>query len=100
MSSKYAYIIIDSAPLMLVSDTLSIADTADATLYVVRSGESRNILIDFANDLMKDSKLNNVSFVINDVSKREGGYGYNYSYGYGYSQTKDKKSWWKKMFKS
>lgn len=100
MSSQYAYIIIDSAPLMLVSDTLSIADTADATLYVVRSGESRNILINFANDLVKDSKLNNVSFVINDVSKRAGGYGYNYSYGYGYSQTNDKKSWWKKMFKS
>jgi len=100
MSSRYAYIIIDSAPLMLVSDTLSIADTADATLYVVRSGISKNILIDFANDLVRDSKLSNVSFVINDVSKRAGGYGYNYSYGYGYSQTKDKNSWWKKIFKS
>jgi len=100
MSSRYAYIIIDSAPLMLVSDTLSIADTADATLYVVRSGVSKNILIDFANDLVRDSKLSNVSFVINDVSRRAGGYGYNYSYGYGYSQTKDKNSWWKKIFKS
>ncbi|MDQ0064406.1 GumC family protein [Chryseobacterium lathyri] len=100
MSSQYAYIIIDSAPLMLVSDTLSIADTADATLYVVRSGVSKNILIDFANDLVRDSKLTNVSFVVNDVSKRAGGYGYNYSYGYGYSQTKDKSSWWKKIFKS
>jgi Mrp family chromosome partitioning ATPase len=100
MSSQYTYIIIDSAPLMLVSDTLSIADTADATLYVVRSGVSKNILIDFANDLVRDSKLSNVSFVINDVSRRAGGYGYNYSYGYGYSQTKDKKSWWSKIFKS
>lgn len=99
MSSQYAYIIIDSAPLMLVSDTLSIADAADATLYVVRSGISRNILIDFANDQVKESKLTNVSFIINDVSKRAGGYGYNYSYGYGYGQN-DKKSWWKKMFKS
>ncbi|GEN67392.1 GumC family protein [Chryseobacterium rhizosphaerae] len=100
MSSQYAYIIIDSAPLMLVSDTLSIADTADATLYVVRSAISRNILIDFANDLVRDSKLSNVSFIVNDVSKRAGGYGYNYSYGYGYSQTKDKKNWLKKIFKS
>ncbi|WP_313001111.1 GumC family protein [Chryseobacterium gleum] len=100
MSSQYTYIIIDSAPLMLVLDTLSIADTADATLYVVRSGVSKNILIDFANDLVRDSKLSNVSFVINDVSKRAGGYGYNYSYGYGYSQTKAKKSWWSKIFKS
>ncbi|KMQ68955.1 tyrosine protein kinase [Chryseobacterium sp. FH2] len=100
MSSQYAYIIIDSAPLMLVSDTLSIADVADAALYVVRSGVSKNILIDFANDLVKDSKLSNVSFVINDVSKKAGGYGYNYSYGYGYGHTSDKKSWWKKIFKS
>lgn len=100
MSSQYTYIIIDSAPLMLVSDTLSIADTADATLYVVRSGVSKNILLDFANDLVRDSKLSNVSFVINDVSRRAGGYGYNYSYGYGYSQTKEKKSWLSKIFKS
>ena len=100
MSSQYAYIVIDSAPLMLVSDTLSIADTADATLYVVRSAVSKNILIDFANDLVRDSKLTNVSFVVNDVSRNAGGYGYNYSYGYGYSQTKDKDSWWKKIFKS
>lgn len=99
MSSQYAYIIIDSAPLMLVSDTLSIADAADATLYVIRSGISRNILVDFANDQVKESKLTNVSFIINDVSKRAGGYGYNYSYGYGYGQN-DKKGWWKKMFKS
>ncbi|WP_426477600.1 GumC family protein [Chryseobacterium sp. CBSDS_008] len=100
MSSRYTYIIIDSAPLMLVSDTLSIADTADATLYVLRSGVSKNILVDFANDLVKDSKLSNVSFVINDVSRRAGGYGYNYSYGYGYSQTKANTSWWSKIFKS
>ncbi|SIQ58878.1 capsular exopolysaccharide family [Chryseobacterium sp. RU37D] len=99
MSSQYAYIIIDSAPLMLVSDTLSIADTADTILYVVRSGVSKNILIDFANDLVRDSKLSNVSFIINDVSKRAGGYGYNYSYGYGYNNS-EKKSWWKKIFKS
>ncbi|SEM29465.1 capsular exopolysaccharide family [Chryseobacterium taichungense] len=100
MSSMYAYIIIDSAPLMLVSDTLSIADVADATLYVVRSGESKNILIDFANDLVNDGKLSNVSFIVNDVTKRAGGYGYNYSYGYGYSEDKNKKKWWSKIFKS
>jgi capsular exopolysaccharide synthesis family protein len=102
MASKYAYIIIDSAPLMLVSDTLSIADVADATLYVVRSGVSRNVLIDFAQDLVKESKLKNVSFVVNDVSKkaRGYGYGYNYGYGYGYNDKETKKSWLHKIFKS
>ncbi|WP_374459409.1 GumC family protein [Chryseobacterium taeanense] len=101
MASQYAYIIIDSAPLMLVSDTLSIADVADATLYVVRSGVSRNVLIDFAQDLVKESKLKNVSFVVNDVSKkaRGYGYGYNYGYGYGYNNKEAKKTWWSKIFK-
>lgn len=98
---KYTYVIIDSAPLMLVSDTLYIADTADATLYVVRSGVSRNILIDFANGLVNESKLSNVSFVINDVSKNAGGYGYGYNYGYGYGYSSEKKKkWWQKIFKS
>ncbi|SMP15421.1 GumC family protein [Chryseobacterium profundimaris] len=102
MASRYAYIIIDSAPLMLVSDTLSIADVADATLYVVRSGVSRNVLIDFAEDLVKDSKLRNVSFVVNDVSRkaRGYGYGYNYGYGYGYNNKETEKKWWNKIFKS
>lgn len=100
LTSKYAYIVIDSAPLMLVSDTLNISDTADATLYVVRSGVSRNILIDFANNLVKESKLSNVSFVINDVSKNVGGYGYGYNYGYGYGYTTDKKkNWWQKLLR-
>ncbi|WP_312993424.1 GumC family protein [Chryseobacterium flavum] len=100
MSSHYAYIVIDSAPLMLVSDTLNIANTADATLYVVRSGVSRNILIDFANSLVRESKLSNVSFVINDVSKNVGGYGYGYNYGYGYGYTSEKKkSWWQKLLR-
>ncbi|MCP1302146.1 polysaccharide biosynthesis tyrosine autokinase [Chryseobacterium sp. S0630] len=99
MSSRYEYIVIDSAPLMLVSDTLSISDTADASLYVVRSGVSRKILIDFANKLVRESKISNVSFVINDVSKNVGGYGYGYNYGYGYGYTTDKeKKWWQKLF--
>ncbi|AYM99077.1 GumC family protein [Chryseobacterium sp. 3008163] len=100
LSSKYEYIIIDSAPLMLVSDTLSIADVADATLYVVRSGISRNVLVDFANNLVKEAKIKNVSFVINDVSKNAGGYGYGYNYGYGYGYSTDQgKRWWIKIFK-
>jgi len=96
LSRTYAYIIIDSAPLMLVSDTLSIADSADATIYVLRSGVTRNLMVDFAGGLVKDSKLSNLSFVINDVSKNSGGYGYNYGYGYGYTNDR-KESWWKKI---
>jgi tyrosine-protein kinase Etk/Wzc len=95
---QYNYVIIDSAPLMLVADTYNIVDTADATLYVVRSGVSRNIFIDFVNTLVKESKLSNIAFVINDISKNISGYGYNYGYGYGYNADKQK-SWWHKIFK-
>ncbi|RNA61668.1 polysaccharide biosynthesis tyrosine autokinase [Chryseobacterium nematophagum] len=97
MSTKYTYIIIDSAPLMLVSDTLSISNVADATLYLVRAGVTRSLMLDFVNGLVKDSKIPNVSFIVNDVSKT---YGYAYNYGYGYGYSKDKQdNWFKKLLK-
>lgn len=102
--ADYEYIVIDSAPLMLVSDTLSLSDTADATLYIVRSGVSKKVLIDFANQITNENKIHNVSFVLNDVAKNVRGYGYygygyNYGYGYGYGKSEKKKSWIGQWFK-
>lgn len=81
----YDYVILDTAPLMLVTDTLLFADMADATLYVTRSGYTEKSLIEFANKLIDTKKIKNVAFVLNDVKKEYFGYGN--KYGYGYSQT-------------
>ncbi|MCL1671855.1 GumC family protein [Elizabethkingia ursingii] len=79
---KYDYIIVDTAPLMLVTDTFLIADLADATIYVTRSKYTEKTLIEFANNNIDQKKIKNVGFVLNDVSKNYFGYGNKYGYGY------------------
>lgn len=83
----YDYIIVDTAPLMLVTDTFLFAELADATIYVTRSGYTEKSLIDFANKNIASKKIKNVGFVLNDVDKDYFGYGNKYGYGYG---TKEK----------
>ncbi|AZI19810.1 GumC family protein [Chryseobacterium taklimakanense] len=83
LRDDYDYIILDTAPLMLVTDTFLIADLADATLYVTRSGYTEKALIEFANKNIDQKKIKNVGFVLNDVEKDYFGYGNKYGYGYG-----------------
>lgn len=82
----YDYIILDTAPLMLVTDTFLISEMADATIYVVRSEFTEKTLIDFANKQVDGKKIKNVGFVLNDVSKNNFGYGNKYGYGYAASE--------------
>lgn len=93
LKSSYNYILIDTAPLMLVTDTVISADMADATIYVLRSEYTENQLVDFANKQIISQKIKNVGFVLNDVNKSNFGYGNKYGYGYG----TEEKSWFKKL---
>ncbi len=92
LKEKYNYIIVDTAPLMPVTDTRLSVDMADAIVYVSRSEYTEKPLIDFANQLVAGEKIKNVGFVLNDVSK--GNFGYGNKYGYGYSADK---SWFQKL---
>ncbi|WP_159022684.1 tyrosine-protein kinase [Formosa sp. L2A11] len=86
----YDYIIVDTAPIILVSDTLLISQYADATVYVTRAGVTEKKLLGFSRELYDNKKLNNMVYVVNSISdsKNSRGYGYNYGYGYGYHQEK------------
>ncbi len=88
LRTRYDYIILDTAPLMLVTDTLIISNLADATLYVTRSGYTEETLIEFANKQIESGKIKNTAFVLNDVSKDHFGYGNKYGYGYNAEQKK------------
>lgn len=83
LRTKYDYIIVDTAPLMLVTDTFLISQHADCTVYITRSGYTEKALIDFANKSISSGKIKNVGFVLNDVKKNDFGYGNKYGYGYG-----------------
>lgn len=95
LKSQYQYVIVDTAPLMLVTDTFLIADLADVTFYVIRSGYTEKSLIEFAKKNIDANKIKNVGFVLNDVTKENFGYGNKYGYGYGHGQ--DKLSFWQKL---
>ncbi len=93
LKDNYDYVVFDTAPLMLVTDTFLISDYADATVYVVRSNYTEKSLIDFANKNIETSKIKNVAYVLNDVDSAFFGYGNKYGYGYGV----EKKSLWRKI---
>ena len=98
LKDKYEYIILDTAPMMLVTDSFLISNFADVTLYVTRSDVSQKEFINFANSNIDLGKLVNPMFVLNDVHQTNLGYGN--KYGYGYSQEVDDSLWsrFKNMF--
>lgn len=91
VSDKYDYVIVDTAPLMVVTDTLLISEYANHIIYVTRAGITETKVIEFPLKLKEEGKLNGLSFVVNDVKESNLGYGGKYGYGYG----KSTKKWWK-----
>ena len=91
VSELYDYVIVDTAPMMVVSDTLLIAPYANHIIYVTRAGVTDETAVNFPLNLRDEGKLKGVSFVVNDVSLENLGYGGKYGYGYG----KTTKKWWK-----
>ncbi len=93
LKNEYDYIIVDTAPTILVTDTLLIAPFADATIYALRSGFSEKKLLAFSEELINSGKLVNASYLLNGLTKNKMyGYSYNYGYNYGYYQ-EEKRSW-------
>lgn len=99
VKKEFDYIIVDTAPTLLVTDTLLIAENADITLFVTRANFTEKRLLKFSKDLNKTKKLNNMAYVVNSVD-RNNFKGYNYGYGYGYDDQKTQKSWYKEGFEN
>jgi len=82
---EYDYIVVDTAPTILVTDTMLISQLADATIYLARANYTEKNLLKFSKDLSETGKLKNVAYVVNSVgASRSYGYSYNYGYNYGY----------------
>lgn len=92
VGKMFEVILIDTAPVGMVSDALTLSKFADCTLYLVRQGHTFKKQIALIDELYRESKLPKVSIVINDVKNKPGygyyGYGrYGYGYGYGYGSS-------------
>ena len=94
----YDYIVIDTAPTLLVTDTLLISHLADVMLFICRSNYTEKEILNYPKELIKEGKIKNVGIVLNSVGinaryhygySYKYGYSYNYGYGYGYASTND-----------
>lgn len=92
----YDYIVVDTAPISLVTDTTLIAKYADAFLYVTRANYLDRRMIPYIEKLYSDQNLPSMSVLVNDT---EVSTTYGYGYGYGYGTQVEKKSFLKRIFK-
>ena len=106
LKKNFDYVILDTAPVGMVTDTLLIGRVADLSVYVCRADYTRKNEYTLINELIDGNKLPNLCTVINGLDlkrKKYGyyygygkygkyyGYGKRYGYGYGYGETSDNK---------
>lgn len=109
LKANFDYVILDTAPFGMVTDTQLIARVADLSVYICRAGYTHKSHYELINELKKDHKLPNLCTLINciDMNQRKNGYyygygkygkygkygygkKYGYGYGYGYGNKNDK----------
>jgi tyrosine-protein kinase Etk/Wzc len=102
---NFEVVIIDTAPVGMVSDAMTLGAFADATLYIVRQGHTYKKQVALIDEFYRENKLPRISIIVNDVKLRPGygyyGYGrYGYGYGYsgGYYEEENHKGGFKKIF--
>jgi len=98
LKQRYDFIIIDSAPLGLVNDPLTMTKYADGIVYIVKQGYTPFFHIRNLEEMFQEGKLKNIGLLLNNVKMNTEGYGYYGSYGYygGYYED-ETESWWQKI---
>lgn len=76
LRKRYDYIIVDTAPIALVSDTYMLGRIADMTLFVSRYKYTPTEMIDTINQLIAQGRMPNIACVLNGVQNTRAGYGY------------------------
>ena len=91
LRANFDYVILDTAPVGMVTDTLLIGRTADLSVYVCRADYTHKAEFTLINELMENNKLPNLCIAINGLDLQKKKYGYYYGYGkygkyYGYGK--------------
>ncbi len=103
LKKHFDYVLLDTAPIDMVTDTQLIARVADLSVYICRADYTHKSHYELINDLKKDHKLPNICTLINCINMNQrkngyyygygkygkyGKYGYGKKYGYGYGYGK------------
>ena len=99
LNKSFDVVIIDTSPMVLVTDGYLLTHLCDATLYIIRHEYTPKILIKRIDDSNKINPIHNPAIIFNGV-KQKGylatNYGYGYGYDYVYGQQKSKKGFFTK----
>jgi tyrosine-protein kinase Etk/Wzc len=86
LKQQYDFIILDTPPVALVSDSLSLSKYSDLTLFVLRQNYSQRAMLKMVNQLRDEKRLPQLTLLVNDFKpKRNLGYTYYYGYNRGYN---------------
>jgi capsular exopolysaccharide synthesis family protein len=91
LKQRYDYIIIDSAPIGIISDTVHLSALADTCILIVRQKITLKDLLEDTVKELKSSDINSLSVVMNDYGPEYKRYGYGGKYSYNYGKDKAKK---------
>jgi len=87
LHEKYDFILVDTPPMTVITDSMVLAKYADYTIYILRQNYTPREVVRVADEVYAAGKIKNMSLVLNDVYRTGPGYGsgqYGYGYGYGY----------------
>jgi capsular exopolysaccharide synthesis family protein len=107
LKDNFDVVLVDTAPIGMVSDAMTLSKFADSTLYLVRQGHTFKKQIALIDEFYVGNKLPKISIVINDVKIKPGygyygygryGYGYGYGYGSYYEEEKPPLNFFEKIF--
>jgi tyrosine-protein kinase Etk/Wzc len=96
LKEKYDYILIDSSPIGIVSDTYHLASMADSCLLVIRPQKTLRDMFEKTINEIKISSTKSISLVINDIQSNSKHYGYGEKYGYTNHKGRSKKHFFRR----
>jgi capsular exopolysaccharide synthesis family protein len=103
LKKRFDIIVVDTAPVGLVSDSMTLRKFADCTLFIVRQRYTYKKQIHLINEMYTQQKLPRLTILINDIKTGGvygyygGAYNYGYGYGYGYYGESHTKSRWRRI---
>ena len=115
LRSTYDYVILDTPPILLITDALVLMSKVDTGLLVTNTLKANKRGVKHLEEALAQNNLSHASFILNNIRMTRWGsvyakyaykygygygygYGYNYGYGYGYKEQQKKKKWY--QFKS
>ena len=90
LKERYDYVLIDSPPVINVSDALYISNLSDSLIFVVAHKVVKRGIARDAMNLLRQNKINVLGVVMTQVDLKKSKYGYGYGYGYGYDYAYEK----------